>query len=379
MKLLFILLLLSFVNLMILSQEEPDAAGELVIHVVNNIGTPEIKIEVRLISTVCWDAISDYPDSHNVTTQYPGSSQTTYSYSDTFDWEACWSTSNEHMFGLGNYRVTGYKKINGQFEEIDYFEIDYRTSDLPENFNSGGQADVHIDFNAYLGIFYYRYTSNPFPTNISIWALFGWIDDIKTELEPLPPDNFQLTSSSGYPYLTWSHSSNSGDYLTGYEIHRSVVSGQGTPPGTFSKIADISASYTNFTDTELNVGGPLTAYYKIAAKNGNRLSNFTSILSTSAGFNKTNNAINYKYEISQNYPNPFNPTTTIKYQVPKTTSVSIKVYDVLGNELSELANKIHGPGFYELDYNAINLSAGIYYYKMQADNFVNIKKFVLLK
>lgn len=379
MKLMYTLLLICFINMQMIPQNEPEAAGELVIHVKNNIGNLEIKIEVQLISSVCWDAISEFPDSHSVTTEYPGSYQITSSSSATFDWEACWSTSYEHMFGLGKYRVIGYKKINGEFESTDYFDIDYRTSDLSENFNAGGGGDVHVDFNAYLGIFYYQYTSVPFPTSSSIWYLKDWIEHDTNELEPLPPDNFQLASSSGYPYLTWSHSSNSGDYLTGYEIYRSIVSGHGTPPGYFSKIVDLSASSTNYTDTELNVGGPLTAYYKVAAINGERLSNFTSTLSTYAGFNKANSNVNLKYQISQNYPNPFNPTTIIKYQIPQKSTVSIKVFDILGNEVSELVNEKKEAGFHEVNFNADNLSDGIYLYRIQADNFVDVKKFVLIK
>lgn len=230
-----------------------------------------------------------------------------------------------------------------------------------------------------MGIFYYSDLSTPFPTVTSIWEIYPAFQNIKTELEPLPPDNFQLSSSAGYPYLSWGHSSNSGDYLTGYEIYRSVVSGHGTPPGTFSKIGDRSASTTNYTDDELNIGGPLTAYYKVAAVNGERLSNFTSTLSTYAGFNKANNNVNLKYQISQNYPNPFNPTTTIKYQIPQTSSVSIKIFDILGNEVVELVNETQEAGFQAVEFNASNLSGGVYFYKMQTDNFVDVKKFVLIK
>lgn len=119
-----------------ISQEDPEGDGELIIYVFNNIGYDEIKIEVRLISSLCWDATNSDYDLHNITTQYPGSYRTTSDYSDRFPWGLCSSQQMENMFGLGNYRVTGYKKINGEFESTDYFDIDYRTSDIPENNNN---------------------------------------------------------------------------------------------------------------------------------------------------------------------------------------------------------------------------------------------------
>jgi len=86
-----------------------------------------------------------------------------------------------------------------------------------------------------------------------------------------------------------------------------------------------------------------------------------------------------KYNLEQNYPNPFNPTTTISYQIPTDNYVSIKVYNILGAEVANLVNKYQTAGYYNLTFNAQNLSSGIYIYKIEAGNFTDTKKLVLLK
>ena len=86
-----------------------------------------------------------------------------------------------------------------------------------------------------------------------------------------------------------------------------------------------------------------------------------------------------KYLLSQNYPNPFNPSTTIKYSVPKLSFVTIKIYDVLGSEIATLVNEEKPIGTYALNWNAANLSSGVYFYLLQAGDFVQTKKMILLK
>jgi len=86
-----------------------------------------------------------------------------------------------------------------------------------------------------------------------------------------------------------------------------------------------------------------------------------------------------EFSISQNYPNPFNPSTNIKYTVGNNQFVSIKVYDVLGNEIATLVNEEKPAGNYEVNFNASSLSSGVYFYNLQAGSFVETKKLVLLK
>ncbi len=85
------------------------------------------------------------------------------------------------------------------------------------------------------------------------------------------------------------------------------------------------------------------------------------------------------FQLSQNFPNPFNPTTTIQYQLPKAGNVTIRVYDILGNEVATLVNGEKPAGVYETKFNASNLSSGLYIYQLKAGNFMQTKKMMLLK
>ena len=91
------------------------------------------------------------------------------------------------------------------------------------------------------------------------------------------------------------------------------------------------------------------------------------------------NEIPIEYSLSQNYPNPFNPTTTITFQIPELSFVTLKVYDVLGNKIATLVNEEKPVSSYEVEFNATTLPSGIYFYRVQAGTFVETKKMVLLK
>ncbi len=91
------------------------------------------------------------------------------------------------------------------------------------------------------------------------------------------------------------------------------------------------------------------------------------------------------FALYQNYPNPFNPTTTIKYSIPANAGVetqnfaSLRIYNVLGEEITTLVNKYQAPGNYTVQFNASNLSSGVYFYRLQVGNFVSTKKMILMK
>jgi len=97
---------------------------------------------------------------------------------------------------------------------------------------------------------------------------------------------------------------------------------------------------------------------------------------TSAG---SNNLVVNSFNLEQNYPNPFNPSTTITYSLANEEHVSLKVYDIMGREVTELVNEDQAAGTYSLDFDASLLASGMYFYKISAGNFVSTKKMVLLK
>jgi len=85
------------------------------------------------------------------------------------------------------------------------------------------------------------------------------------------------------------------------------------------------------------------------------------------------------FQLQQNYPNPFNPSTVIKYAMSNRQYASLKVYNVLGNEVATLVNEVKEAGVYEIEFKAEGLPSGIYFYRLQAGNFAETKKLILLK
>ena len=86
-----------------------------------------------------------------------------------------------------------------------------------------------------------------------------------------------------------------------------------------------------------------------------------------------------EYNLSQNFPNPFNPTTKINFSVPELSFVTLKVFDVLGSEISTLAKEEKPAGVYELIWNAADLPSGVYFYQLKAGDFIQTKKMILLR
>ncbi|HRI47091.1 MAG TPA: exo-alpha-sialidase [Ignavibacteriaceae bacterium] len=87
------------------------------------------------------------------------------------------------------------------------------------------------------------------------------------------------------------------------------------------------------------------------------------------------------FSLSQNYPNPFNPLTTIEYSIPKTSVglVTLKIFDILGREVSSLVNEVKQPGHYSVEFEGTRFASGVYFYRLQAGSFIETKKMVLLR
>jgi len=90
------------------------------------------------------------------------------------------------------------------------------------------------------------------------------------------------------------------------------------------------------------------------------------------------------YSVSQNYPNPFNPLTSISYEIPKESFVTISVYNLLGQKVADLVSNLHQAGYHNVMWNSMDmsgkpLSSGVYIYTIQADDFRAVKKMALLK
>jgi hypothetical protein len=106
---------------------------------------------------------------------------------------------------------------------------------------------------------------------------------------------------------------------------------------------------------------------------------FVIAKSSLQNINLENESLPTTYDLAQNYPNPFNPTTMISYSLPKANHVTLKVYDLLGRVVALLVNEIKPQGRHNVQFNASSLASGIYFYRLQAGNFVETKKLVIAK
>jgi hypothetical protein len=91
------------------------------------------------------------------------------------------------------------------------------------------------------------------------------------------------------------------------------------------------------------------------------------------------NVIPSSFKLYQNYPNPFNPMTTIEFEIPERANVKLIVYDILGREVGKLVDKELEPGRYKVNFEASELSSGVYFYRLEAGKFADVKKMLLVK
>ena len=165
----------------------------------------------------------------------------------------------------------------------------------------------------------------------------------------------------------------SGDVL-GYGITDATgsYSISGLAPGSYSVTADavgLSTSTTQSVSTSYDSNGnPVVGSVSFA------MSAVTSVQQQ-----PQSNAIPKSFVLSQNYPNPFNPSTTIAFSIPQGSKVSLKVYNILGQEVANLVDDYRQAGAYSVQFNASKLASGVYFYRLQANDFAQTKKLLLLK
>ncbi|MFA5403547.1 MAG: T9SS type A sorting domain-containing protein [Ignavibacteria bacterium] len=147
-----------------------------------------------------------------------------------------------------------------------------------------------------------------------------------------------------------------------------------------SKKANYINRYYRMNITTPNyIGGYFWWYYKqdCIPYSSSLWSVLNNAMTTLTG--TVNNEIPIEAFLGNNYPNPFNPSTKIDYAIPKNSFVNIKIYDNLGREVSTLVNELKSAGKYSIDFNANNIAAGVYYYKLTSNNFSEVKKMILVK
>ncbi|HEX3072725.1 MAG TPA: T9SS type A sorting domain-containing protein, partial [Ignavibacteriales bacterium] len=193
------------------------------------------------------------------------------------------------------------------------------------------------------------------------------------------PRNLTIGASYNHPYIQWNASAFPN--LAYYEIWKKKN-------GTWS--LKTTTTNTNYTDSgELIVAPNVVVNYKVCAvNNSGQKTGFSNEVSISVGSMAKQNSDNAEQmengEIpnalgAQNYPNPFNPTTVINYAIPQDSRVTLKVYNMLGQEVAALVDDFKTAGRYNVTFDASHLSTGMYIYRLTAGNNILVKKISFVK
>ena len=193
-------------------------------------------------------------------------------------------------------------------------------------------------------------TTNPFPANTYTATPF-----VRNGGQSFTVENLSITMSSDDSLIT---------YISGSINISSIAPGEVVfPTGSFTVRVDSSFTVPFTFNFEIKSDGWL--YWK------DTISIVTDV--------EDENTLPVSYKLFQNYPNPFNALTVIRFDIPERSKTTVKIYDLLGNEILVLLDGEKEAGSYEVEFNANSLSSGIYFYRLQAGDFVETKKMVLMK
>jgi hypothetical protein len=190
---------------------------------------------------------------------------------------------------------------------------------------------------------------------------------ISTPIVPVELISFTYMVSSADVNLNWTTATEQNN--KGFEIQRAsgnefttigFIGGYGTSTEVHSY---------SFIDKDLNPGNYSYRLKQVDFDGTSTISEQLNVVITQP----------QQFGLEQNYPNPFNPSTKIKYSLPETGHVSLKVYDIIGNEIAVLVSESKSMGTYEAEFNSGQLTSGIYFYKLEQGKFSEIRKMTLLK
>jgi hypothetical protein len=272
---------------------------------------------------------------------------------DTVDWEEYyplkkgnwWKYDNQHYPGIYEYikrTVLGDTLINGKQMKV-----------IEEVIAGGPFPGVDKYFLYFQDNILYCYDTYSDTSNVYLRFTQKLNDTLKID---------------SYSYIVTKEKSFTSHYFTG--------------ENTYSiKIARIQAAMADFTF--IKGLGCIHESYEGATGGAGLIGAYVNGVyygdTTALGINENGGVQKECYMLGQNYPNPFNPLTTINYQTPKSGNVTIKVYDILGNELKTLVNEYKSAGVYSTIFDGSNFSSGVYFYVIKAGNFIQTKKMMLMK
>lgn len=307
------------------------------------------------------------------------------------------TTSRDNNGYYDIYAFGIYKLTNTESES--YFYLDYRDQRFTcANYGTVNHpTDIWIKYNANNNTFYYSNngSNSPFYSINNgqlhqIWVL----KDAGNPQTSLFPNFWQnalalISDGASHPKLAWSAHPESA-YNSGFNIYRAVrTQGSQQPPDNqYGLVASVDGSTYTWVDNEVGSGSQNTVFYFVKAKNsaGNENATRTNVVFADGRYISQEKIWisellekEYSFKLKGNYPNPFNPTTTISWQSPIDGYTTLKVYDVLGREVTVLVNETMTAGEHSIQFSGSELRSGMYFYKLQVGTYTAQNKMILAK
>ena len=208
-------------------------------------------------------------------------------------------------------------------------------------------SDFTLGENSALPVELTSFTSNVIGNKVELnWRTATEVNNYGFELERLAVSNQQLAKSQGLNANSW--------------VKIGFVEGNGN-----------SNSPKSYSFTDEPKGGK-EFNYRLKQIDNDGTYEYSDIVTTVLENIST-------FALEQNYPNPFNPTTMISYTIPERVNVKLKIYDMIAQQVAELVNSSQEAGHYQVTFDGSDLPSGVYFYKLEAGNFVEVKKFMLVK
>ena len=247
-------------------------------------------------------------------------------------------------------------------------------NELPLTIPGNDSVTVSVSFHPFQnGIFNYNLNIRSTGTNEMIAQqvyLKGSTIILTNPIEA--PINLEAVVMDKKINLTWEDNS---DNESGFVIERKE--GDTLSTDSFAILDTVSANDTIFVDSTVQDSMKYT--YRIYAFNSDTTSPFSNYATSDFITSIKSSFVIKNYLLYQNYPNPFNPITNIVYQIPKAGLVTINIFNVIGQKIKTLINSYQNKGKYTIKFNASDLSSGIYFYQLKANQFTDVKKLILMK
>lgn len=304
-----------------------------------------------------------------------------------------------HNYGLLNNQINRIATFKHGYSTPFATQLNYKGFGFDTSF-AGATDYEEVRYTENLGPTYFQFISSLLREHTLVMSVLYdslgnpdyHTNNYKPHISAIPltavnTNNFTMTVLAEHPYsrINWDFNFIDSVYMEGFYQKNDSIN---YIENVYATYAQNTVSYQIHTqlDTSLLIND-FEFRYRIVAKDKGIIPGishspdsgyYKCIWDFGTNVNEEENLIS-SYSLYQNYPNPFNPTTTLRFQIPVEGNITLKVYDILGREIKVLVDEFKPMGIYQVEFNAENLSSGVYYYQLMAENFVETKKMVVVK